>query len=135
MSVVPLLVERKDGAVVESLNMFASPYSLDGEQNLIRLDEDAFDVGDADEAPDMEDGDNGGKFQKGVACPAGWSDYQSAWMDKIPNEDNKNAEDHREIAFDINYKDDMSVATTGNMDATDAHKSVSLEILPSLKLP
>jgi pre-rRNA-processing protein TSR1 len=98
----------------EPLDMFASPDALEGEQNLIGFDED-HDI-DADPYDEDEDGqggfgDRGGRgagsnntkqFQPGTTRPAGWSDYQSAWLDALDGEGD--AEDHGELAFALNNK-------------------------------
>ena len=88
----------------ESLEMFASPDALEGEQNLIGFDHDEDGLGNLDEEDDdQEEGNNQEKaFQPGTSRPAGWSDYQSAWLDAIG--DNEDNEDHGELAFALNKK-------------------------------
>ena len=56
----------------ESLDMFATPDALEGEQNLVGFDE---------EYPDDDDEEEDNK--EGVLRPAGWSDYQSTWLDAV----------------------------------------------------
>jgi len=134
--VPPLLAERKEGIEVESLDMYATPDALDGEQNLIGFDEDQ----DHTSLDDNDNNDNNdtkiqnGAFEKGVARPAGWGDYQSAWMDAIPDVDNEEAEDHGELAFKLNKKDAGTVATNNDGDidnlmltATDAQNNTPEE--------
>jgi pre-rRNA-processing protein TSR1 len=87
----------------ESLERFAAPDALDGEQNLVGFDE-------ADEDEDLEqeaDEGDGEKFLR----PAGWSDYQSAWLDVMDN-DGTDADDfdHGELAKELNKKSSASVA-------------------------
>lgn len=87
----------------EPLDMFAAPDALEGEQNLIGFDEDGDGFhGDFDD--DAEQGQSGDvkNFQPGTARPAGWSDYQSAWLDAL--DENEDVEDHGELAFALNKK-------------------------------
>ena len=108
----------------ESLDMFASPDALDGEQNLIGFDDENADNYDEDES--AEKGDSA-DFKKGVSRPAGWSDYQSAWLDAIQDENDENGSyndpfDHGEMAFDLNKrKDDATAITAMDLDKEDAN--------------
>lgn len=109
----------------ESLDMFASPDSLDGEQNLIGFE----DNGGNDFDDEENDAVNGGKagFKKGTVRPAGWSDYQSAWLDAIDDEEGQDGEehndpfDHGELAFELNKKKDDATITNMDMDEEDAN--------------
>jgi len=106
-----MLLASSNVDVRESLDMFASPDALEGEQNLIGFDEDG-DRDDDDDAPGdggrrAGGGGNveGGKsFRPGTSRPAGWSDYQSAWLDALDGNDEE--EDHGELAFALNRKSD-----------------------------
>ena len=94
----------------ESLEIFATPDALEGEQNLIGFDEEAFDSEQEKE----------GKF----ARPAGWSDYQSAWLDAVDADAFEDAADRGELAEELNKKksshsDGMSMATDA-MELDDA---------------
>jgi hypothetical protein len=101
----------------EPLGMFASPDALEGEQNLIGFDEDA-DRDDDDDGGGGGGGDEdapgdvkeGKAFRPGTSRPAGWSDYQSAWLDALDGNDEE--EDRGELAFALNKKD-------GNKDGAD----------------
>jgi pre-rRNA-processing protein TSR1 len=127
-----------DGYVVESdpmkrddLQKFASPDALDGEQNLVGFDEadeefhdgDTVDYNNGADKTNTEDAGATDKF----ARPAGWSDYQSAWLDAI--DDGENGEsgdnyidlDHGELAKELNLKSAASVATN-TMDIDDANE-------------
>jgi hypothetical protein len=44
-------------------------------------------------------------FRPGTSRPAGWSDYQSAWLDALDGND-EGGEDHGELAFALNKKSD-----------------------------
>jgi pre-rRNA-processing protein TSR1 len=99
----------------ETLQMFATPDALDGEQNLIGFDE-------ASDGDDNED-----SKEQEFARPAGWSDYQSAWLDAV-DEDGKEGgadADHGELAEELNKKssrnDGMSVGTD-YMDLDDVNE-------------
>jgi len=123
-----------DGYAVESdpmkqedLKMFASPDALDGEQNLVGFDEDdeefhegdSFGYNDTDKA-NTEDSGGTGKF----ARPAGWSDYQSAWLGAIDDDENGDESgglDHGELAKELNMKSSSSLATN-TMDIDDANE-------------
>ena len=87
----------------DSLIQFATPDALDGEQNLIGFDE-------TEDDHDMEeDGDDFNETTakaatNNIARPAGWSDYQSAWIDSVQHEmnhpDDDDDQDHRSISAD-----------------------------------
>eukprot|EP00980_Cylindrotheca_fusiformis_P017853 scaffold5653_cov147-Cylindrotheca_fusiformis.AAC.15 len=98
----------------EALDMFATPDALDGEQNLIGFDEqdeEEFDEG-------IEQAEEKGS---GFARPAGWSDYQSAWLDAV-DEDGINADfDHGELAKELNKKSSDSLPPN-SMDLDDANR-------------
>eukprot|EP00577_Skeletonema_sp_RCC1716_P003200 CAMPEP_0113373980 /NCGR_PEP_ID=MMETSP0013_2-20120614/1341_1 /TAXON_ID=2843 ORGANISM="Skeletonema costatum, Strain 1716" /NCGR_SAMPLE_ID=MMETSP0013_2 /ASSEMBLY_ACC=CAM_ASM_000158 /LENGTH=1014 /DNA_ID=CAMNT_0000255943 /DNA_START=39 /DNA_END=3083 /DNA_ORIENTATION=- /assembly_acc=CAM_ASM_000158 len=99
----------------ESLEMFASPDALEGEQNLIGFDDDGFDLeGDGDDLNDAS-GKKSDVFEPGTSRPAGWSDYQSAWLDAI-GEDEEDAEDRGELAYALNKKNG-DATTVGGGDA------------------
>ena len=97
----------------EPLEMFAVPDALDGEQNLIGFDE-------QDEYFD-ESGEPSQEDKNDFARPAGWSDYQSAWLDAV-DEDGINTTDfdHGELAKELNKKSSESVAHN-TMDLDDAN--------------
>lgn len=98
----------------ESLNRFATPDALDGEQNLIGFDE-------AEEEYDEEhQADDEGK-EADFARPAGWSDYQSAWLDAVDDGEAQADFDHGELAKELNKKSSATVATDANMDLDDAN--------------
>jgi len=98
----------------EPLDMFAAPDALEGEQNLIGFDED-----------DDNDNNNNDSKEPAVERPAGWSDYQSAWLDAVDKDDN--AQDHNqndtgELADELNRKGSatsIAGATTLGEDAMD----------------
>jgi pre-rRNA-processing protein TSR1 len=96
----------------ESLGMFATPDALEGEQNLIGFDE-------------ASDGDNEESEDKDFARPAGWSDYQSAWLDAVDEDVMEGGDDHGELAEALNKKtsrgDGMSVGTE-YMDTDDVNE-------------
>jgi pre-rRNA-processing protein TSR1 len=94
----------------ESLHRFATPDALDGEQNLIGFDE-------------AEEEDNAEKEEDAFARPAGWSDYQSAWLDAV-DQDAIEANDNGELADALNKKSSAaSIATDGlDMDMEEANE-------------
>lgn len=104
----------------EPLNMFADADALDGEQNLIGFEDNERDFED-DEMNDNEEKSKN-DFLKGAKRPAGWSDYQSAWLDGIKDDFNDDEEeealDQGELAFSLNKKE--SVAEL-DMDEEDAN--------------
>ncbi|KAL7470006.1 hypothetical protein ACHAXS_010254 [Conticribra weissflogii] len=111
-----IVLAESDPEHRESLEMFASPDSLEGEQNLIGFDEEDghdFDDDDDDDGQGQRHAD-GGKdaFRAGTARPAGWSDYQSAWLDALGDNMDPDNEDHGELAFALNKK------KSGGGDAT-----------------
>jgi pre-rRNA-processing protein TSR1 len=111
-----------DASKRESLCMFADPDALEGEQNLVGFEDDEDDY-DNDDDDNMENDHKDGEFHKGIARPTGWSDYQSAWLDAIKDDedDDDDSLDHGELAFELNKKSSASVATGLNMDEEDAN--------------
>jgi pre-rRNA-processing protein TSR1 len=91
----------------ESLHMYAAPDSLEGEQNLIGFDEE----GEKDE-------------EEAFARPAGWSDYQSAWLDAVEEDaiDVANQQDYGELAEALNSKKGSASIATDGMDLDDANE-------------
>ena len=91
----------------ESLELFATPDALDGEQNLVGFDDfhEEYEEDDADE--------------EAMKRPAGWSDYQSAWFDAVDDlAGEEEAFDHGELAEELNRK---KPSQSGNASvATDA---------------
>lgn len=95
----------------EPLDMFATPDALDGEQNLVGFDDDD----DLDEGAEEDDNQN-----QRFARPAGWSDYQSAWLDAVDAVGADDAGfDHGELADELNKK--SSSASVAHMDIDDAN--------------
>ena len=107
----PTLLVEADPMKRESLEMFATPDALEGEQNLVGFDEDH----NLDEESDEEEA-NRDAFQKGISRPTGWNDYQNAWLDAIGDEDIDDEHDHGELAFALNQKSHMSVVDPDDMD-------------------
>ena len=107
----------------ESLEMFANPDALDGEQNLIGFEEDDNNFYDDDD----NEKDKNNIFKKGAARPAGWSDYQAAWLDALDEQEGQDGDeiedpfDHGEMAFDLNKKKDDATITNMDMDEEDAN--------------
>ena len=100
------MLAEPDPDMRESLDMFAAPDALEGEQNLIGFDE-------QDDNDDNEDAPNAESFKPGTERPAGWSDYQSAWLDAI--DETEDMFDHGELAFALNKKKgDATVAGEGD---------------------
>eukprot|EP00339_Tiarina_fusa_P030029 CAMPEP_0117001298 /NCGR_PEP_ID=MMETSP0472-20121206/3343_1 /TAXON_ID=693140 ORGANISM="Tiarina fusus, Strain LIS" /NCGR_SAMPLE_ID=MMETSP0472 /ASSEMBLY_ACC=CAM_ASM_000603 /LENGTH=893 /DNA_ID=CAMNT_0004701257 /DNA_START=94 /DNA_END=2771 /DNA_ORIENTATION=- len=99
----------------EPLERFAAPDALDGEQNLVGFDE-------ADEEGETLEEDAGEGEEQNFLRPAGWSDYQSAWLDVM---DDGGAEaddfDHGELAKELNKKSSASVAPD-SMDLDEANQ-------------
>ena len=96
----------------ESLEMFATPDALEGEQNLV-----GFDEGDEEEHCMDEADDDENNFSR----PTGWSDYQSAWLDAVDDDiGGDDGFDHGELAKELNKKSSASVADC-NMDLDDAN--------------
>ena len=94
--------------------MFATPHALDGEQNLIGFDQ-------VNDDPDGFD-DNDDQDEEKFARPAGWSDYQSAWLDAVDeqdgmdNDDEDDVLDHGELADALNQKKSSDAASMAAMD-------------------
>lgn len=109
------VLAKSDNAQREPIEMFASPDALEGEQNLIgfRDDDDAFNDNEIDTEKKDED----------FARPAGWNDYQSAWLDALKNDGENFSDDgidHGELAAELNKKKTDTSAITGmDMDAED----------------
>ena len=104
----------------ESLDKFATPDSLEGEQNLIGFDEEH-------ELDDELEGDDGAD-EKNFARPAGWSDYQSAWLDAVDDSSIVDGEiDHGELAKELNARPAASIAPSDVMDLDDANQISSEE--------
>jgi pre-rRNA-processing protein TSR1 len=101
----------------ENLEMFATPDALEGEQNLVGFDE---------EYPDEDDEEDDGN--NGHIRPAGWSDYQSSWLDGIDGDVSvgEGELDRGELAKALNQKSSQSVAT-GVMDMDDDDNEISPE--------
>lgn len=101
----------------ESLDMFAYPDALEGEQNLIGFDEDS----------DLEAEDN---EEIGVARPTGWSDYQAAWLDAVDQGTFEDGTDHGQLAEELNRKTQRSDVTLGGdyvMDLDEANHVTAAE--------
>lgn len=111
----------------ESLEMFASPDALEGEQNLIGFDEDHEFDDDDEDGEGQGDGAaaNNKSFQPGTARPAGWSDYQSAWLDALG--DTEDGEDHGELAFALNKKKGDATTVGGDDILMDDDDEVNAE--------
>lgn len=102
----------------ESLDMFAAPDALDGEQNLVGFDEEDEDL-DGDDGDGKKTTDGSGQI---FARPTGWSDYQTAWLDGVDNDAiDANDFDHGELAEELNKKSSQSVATNA-MDLDEANE-------------
>eukprot|EP00535_Pseudo-nitzschia_heimii_P007215 CAMPEP_0197177190 /NCGR_PEP_ID=MMETSP1423-20130617/2891_1 /TAXON_ID=476441 /ORGANISM="Pseudo-nitzschia heimii, Strain UNC1101" /LENGTH=921 /DNA_ID=CAMNT_0042626709 /DNA_START=91 /DNA_END=2856 /DNA_ORIENTATION=+ len=101
----------------ESLDIFATPDALDGEQNLVGFDE------VDEEFPDASDNndENTASGDHAFARPAGWSDYQSAWMDAIDDDEGDDL-DHGELAKELNKKSSTSIGGIDAMDIDDANE-------------
>jgi pre-rRNA-processing protein TSR1 len=109
-----LEVFESDPMKRESLEMFAAPDALEGEQNLIGFDEEDEHFDEQEEEEDEQDS------QKNVARPAGWSDYQSSWLDAVDDVSVAEGElDHGELAKELNKKSTESVAPDDDMDIDD----------------
>ncbi len=120
-SEVPEILASCDVRERESLEMFANPDALEGEQNLIGFEEDKHVYEDDNMDSKTED--------EGFARPSGWNDYQSAWLDAIKDDDNfsDGGIDHGELAAELNKKkNDASTVTGLDMDAED-DKHVSIQ--------
>jgi pre-rRNA-processing protein TSR1 len=117
-------MECDDGYIVEadpmkreSLEAFATPDALDGEQNLVGFDEADEELYDADGDFVEKTNTNDDAF----ARPVGWSDYQSAWLDAI-DDDEGGEFDHGELAKELNKKSSASVVGMNTMDIDDANE-------------
>uniref|UniRef100_A0A7S3DX58 Ribosome biogenesis protein BMS1/TSR1 C-terminal domain-containing protein n=1 Tax=Entomoneis paludosa TaxID=265537 RepID=A0A7S3DX58_9STRA len=114
-----------DAEQQESLNMFATPDALAGEQNLIGFDDDGS-TGNADD----DEGDADGP----IARPAGWSDYQSAWLDGVGDDGFDDDMDRGELAEALNKKkSDASVGGFNDIDLEDANNVSQTERLSLLE--
>lgn len=111
----------------ESLDLFAAPDALEGEQNLVGFDE-------ADEEFDDADDNNAdaSNADEAFARPAGWSDYQSAWLDAIDDGEGDDI-DYGELAKELNKKSSASVAGNNTMDLDDANEVSEEERLQLLE--
>lgn len=118
------ILSASDSNKRESLEMFANPDALEGEQNLIGFEDDGNSFNDDEDTSGNGDNVN---FKKGVARPAGWSDYQSAWLDALGEDEEQDGEqiddpfDHGELAFELNKKKDDATITNMEMDIEDAN--------------
>jgi pre-rRNA-processing protein TSR1 len=112
-------VIESDPVKRESLERFAAPDALDGEQNLVGFDEADEEFADDDDKNSQDDAnDDAGAF----ARPAGWSDYQSAWLDAVDDDAiNPDDFDNGELAKELNKKSSASVAAN-TMDLDDANE-------------
>lgn len=126
----PMLAERRKGATGEmeddailfsdptkreSLEMFATPDALDGEQNLVGFDDDMHDGGEYTSYSE----DNAEPVER----PAGWSDYQSAWLDAVDDIGyDSNDLDHGELAKELNQKTFRSRTSSVATDAMDVEE-------------
>jgi len=90
---------ESDGMKRESLELFATPDALEGEQNLVGFDE------------VLEDGEE----HKALTRPAGWSDYQSSWLDAV---DDLEDADNGELARELNQRKAPD-SIGGDMDLDD----------------
>lgn len=94
-----------DPTLRESLDRYATPNALDGEQNLIGFD------GEGEQDDDTE-------MKQEIQRPAGWSSYQNAWLDAIDGDETEdNDVDHGEMADELNTK--HSQITDDMMDDDD----------------
>ena len=104
---------RADPSRQESLDVFAAPDALEGEQNLIGFDGD--DDCNYDDDIHNKNNNNNTDEAKGQLRPSGWSDYQSAWLEDANEDemrsvfdDHETAEancDHGELAQALNAKE------------------------------
>jgi len=120
----------------ESLEMFASPDALEGEQNLIGFDDIEEEGDEFDLNNNNEEGGGGDKkksssvqFQPGTARPAGWSDYQSAWLDALDPNEEDDADDRGELAFALNKKTNDTDTLMGGDDDDDGINAEEKRIL------
>ena len=94
----------------DSLDMFATPDVLEGEQNLIGFDDE--DINDNADDDDAVDGEN----EEKIARPVGWSDYQSAWLDGVDTDQKEYEEDFGELAKALNSKNANNNNSNNNDD-------------------
>ncbi|GMH62174.1 hypothetical protein TrRE_jg4581 [Triparma retinervis] len=99
----PPVPVTSDPSSQQPLDMFASPDMLDGEQNLVGFDGD-------DQLSDYEDMEDA---TPAAARPAGWSDYQNAWLedadqDELDSVGDGDDFDHGELSDMFNKKSDRS---------------------------
>ena len=127
-------MQHDDGYIVQSypmkrenLELFATPDALEGEQNLVGFDE-------ADEEfDDVDDNDaENSNAEEAFARPAGWSDYQSAWLDAVDGGEGGDV-DYGELAKELNKKSSASVAGNDTMDLDDANEVSEEERLALLE--
>ena len=111
MSDASKLLAESDPMKRESLDHFATPDALEGEQNLVGFEED-----------DAQDDDDQSKDEPTTKPrPAGWSDYQAAWLDALDPQDAEFEDDvdYGELAKSLNAKpkkdvdedDDLSISS------------------------
>jgi pre-rRNA-processing protein TSR1 len=105
----------------ESVNMFASPDALEGEQNLVGFDDE-----------DMEgNGPREEEDEDPAPRPAGWSDYQAAWLDAVDDDGDddgdKGAVDRGELARELNRKE-TRVTEAPTVPRSDATMATGMEI-------
>jgi len=110
----------------DSLNPYASPNSLEGEQNLIGFNCD----GDNDLSSNGEHERTDTVSSRGPR-PAGWSDYQSSWLDALgdtnfSDDDDEEEEDidHGELGDMLNMKN-WKGSSSGAMIEDDGDLSIS----------
>lgn len=118
-----ILLAESNNEERESLEMFASPDALKGEQNLIGFEDEGDNLGADDDANDKKND----VFYPGTSRPAGWSDYQSAWLDALGDNNNDDDEEDRgELAFALNKKNG-DATTVGGGDFMDDDDNVNAE--------
>ena len=106
----------------ESLNRFATPDALAGEQNLIGFDE------DEDAGVEMEED------EEPVVRPAGWSDYQSAWLDAVGDDGFDDDLDRGELAEALNRKKTDASVAPNEIDLEEANNISQAERQSLLEL-
>lgn len=100
----------------ESLEIFATPDALEGEQNLVGFDDDI-----------LEEYEDDAK-EEAVERPAGWSDYQSAWLDAVDDiGDGEDAFDHGELAKELNRKPSAGASVTTDAMDWDEDNEISTQ--------
>jgi len=91
----------------ESLEHFATPDALDGEQNLVGFD-------------DIHEEYEDDAEEEAAERPAGWSDYQSAWLDAVEDMgEEEDTMDRGELAEELNRKPAQSGYTSVATDVMD----------------